>query len=310
MKRNHIRYTLAQGRKNYRTKNKVKEQIQKYDFKEGLPQEFEIIDFDFLFNEFSEEIKKPHRSEFYQILWFQKGKPTHLVDFNPIKIKPNSLLFINKNSVQLFDYKTRFKGKAILFTDNFFCKTTADTQFIRNSILFNDLLSISQINISNSIIETTFQQLKIESQKLKDNYQSDILRNDLRNLLLHSERERKKQGFIELKKDNNLELALLFKTLLDDNFVNHKKVSFYCQQMHLTPKRLNQATSKVFGKTPKNIIDSRVLLESKRLLAHTNESIKEIAFLLGFEEPTNFIKHFKKHTNKTPVEFRAEFNLA
>ena len=289
----------------------MKEKIQKYDFKEGLPQEFEIIDFDLLFNEFSEEIKKPHRAEFYQILWFQKGSPTHLVDFNPIKIKPNSFLFVNKNSVQLFDYKTRFRGKAILFTDNFFCKTETDTKFLRSSILFNDLLSISQIQIpkNNSIIETIFELLETELKNSKDNYQSDLLRNDLRNLLLQCERERRKQDFIELKKDANLEQAFYFKTLLDDNFVSHKKVSFYCHEMHLTPKRLNQATSKIFGKTPKNIIDDRVLLESKRLLSHTNESVKEIAFSLGFEEPTNFIKYFKKHNEKTPVEFREEFNL-
>ncbi|MEP3836003.1 MAG: helix-turn-helix domain-containing protein [Algibacter sp.] len=290
----------------------MRKKIQKYDFKDGLPQEFEIIDFDLLFNEFSEEIKKPHRAEFYQILWFQKGSPTHFVDFNPIKIKPNSLLFVNKNSVQLFDNRTKFRGKAILFTDSFFCKTEIDTKFLKSSILFNDLLSISQIELpkNNSIIETVFGLLETELRNSKDNYQSDLLRNDLRNLLLHSERERRKQDFIELKKDANLEQALYFKTLLDDNFITQKRVSFYCQQMHLTPKRLNQATSKIFGKTPKNIIDDRVLLESKRLLAHTSESIKEISFSLGFEEPTNFIKYFKKHTNKTPVEFRAEFNVA
>ncbi|WP_452600573.1 helix-turn-helix domain-containing protein [Pontimicrobium sp. MEBiC06410] len=290
----------------------MKDKIQKYDFKEGLPQEFEIIDFDLLFNKFSEEIKKPHRAEFYQILWFQNGSPTHFVDFKPIKIESNSLLFVNKNSVQIFDNKTKFNGKAFLFTDNFFCKTEDDTKFLRSSILFNDLLSISQIQIpqKTSILETIFQLLETELKNPKDNYQSDLLRNGLHNFLLHCERERRKQDFIELNKDTNLEQTLLFKTLLDDNFITHKKVSFYCQQMNITPKRLNQATSKIFGKTPKNIIDDRVLLESKRLLAHTNESIKEIGFSLGFEEPTNFIKYFKKHTDKTPVEFRTEFNMA
>jgi AraC-like DNA-binding protein len=186
------------------------------------------------------------------------------------------------------------------------------TKFLRSSILFNDLLSISQIQLpkNNSTIKTIFELLETEINNSKDNYQSDLLRNDLHNLLLHCERERRKQDFIELNKDTNLEQTLLFKTLLDDNFIFHKKVSFYCQQMNITPKKLNQATSKIFGKTPKNIIDDRVLLESKRLLAHTSESIKEISFSLGFEEPTNFIKYFKRHTDNTPVEFRAEFNMA
>ena len=46
------------------------EEIQKYNFKEGLPHEFEIIDFKFLFNDFSDEISQSHRAEFYQIIWF------------------------------------------------------------------------------------------------------------------------------------------------------------------------------------------------------------------------------------------------
>jgi AraC family transcriptional activator of pobA len=285
----------------------LKGKIKIYDFKEGLPQEFEIIDFNLLFSEFSEEIKKPHRADFYQIFWFREGSPLHFVDFNPIKIKPNSLLFINKNSVQLFDCRTKFKGKAILFTDNFFCRTIADTQFLKSTILFNDLLSLSHINISNSIIETIFKQLEAESRNPKDVYQADIIQNNLRNLLLHSERERRKQGFVELKKDKDLEYALILKDLLDKNFVNQKKVGFYANKMHLSAKRLNQSTSKIFGKTPKNIIDERIILESKRLFAHTTESVKEISYTLGFEEPTNFIQYFKKHTGQTPAQFRKKY---
>jgi AraC family transcriptional regulator, transcriptional activator of pobA len=60
----------------------------------------------------------------------------------------------------------------------------------------------------------------------------------------------------------------------------------------------------VLGKSPKVIISERVLLEIKRLLVHTNQSIKEIGFDLGFNEPTNFIKYFRQQTGQTPSEFR------
>jgi len=70
---------------------------------------------------------------------------------------------------------------------------------------------------------------------------------------------------------------------------------------------LNQATSKVLDKSPKELIDDRILLEAKRLLVYGNKSIKEIAFQLGFEEPTNFIKYFRKHIDKTPMEFREKY---
>jgi AraC-like DNA-binding protein len=50
-----------------------------------------------------------------------------------------------------------------------------------------------------------------------------------------------------------------------------------------------------------------VVLEAKRLLAHTTSSIKEIGFELGFDEPTNFIKYFRKHVASTPIDFRSKF---
>nr|WP_246164293.1 helix-turn-helix domain-containing protein [Xanthovirga aplysinae] len=78
--------------------------------------------------------------------------------------------------------------------------------------------------------------------------------------------------------------------------------------MFITTKRLNKATSSVLGKSPKEIVGNRIILEAKRLLAYTNESIKEIGFHLGFEEPTNFIKYFRKHCNVTPFEFRENFS--
>lgn len=286
--------------------------IESYDFKKGLSQEFELLNFSQIYAKSSEIIIKPHRLKFYGILWFQKGKPTHLVDYNPIKIKPDTLIFINKNSVQQFDQNSNFNGKAILFTDNFFCKTNEDIKFLRNNILFNDLLSISQINISDSkpVFTALFEQLENELKKHNDAYQYDIIRNLLKNLLLYSERERQKQDFVELKKDKNFDLALMFKDLLDQYYISHKNVRFYFLHMNLSAKRLNQATTKIFGKTPKKLIDERVLLASKQLLTHTNNSIKEITFSLGFQEPTNFTKYFKKHTGKTPVEFRADFTSA
>ncbi|MDR3693201.1 helix-turn-helix domain-containing protein [Mucilaginibacter sp.] len=55
---------------------------------------------------------------------------------------------------------------------------------------------------------------------------------------------------------------------------------------------------------PREFIDDRVMLEAKRLLAHTTESIKAIGFDLGFDEPPNFFKYFRKHGHLPPAEFR------
>lgn len=73
---------------------KMKSNIKKYTFKQGLPQEFELVGIGQLYNNHSDLLTTPHRTGFYHILWFQKGNPTHLVDFNPVKIKPNTILFM------------------------------------------------------------------------------------------------------------------------------------------------------------------------------------------------------------------------
>ena len=280
--------------------------IIKYDFKAGLPQEFEIVDLAELYATFKDTLTTPHRTGFYHIIWFQQGSPTHLVDFDPIKIKPNTLLFLNKDTVQRFDKKTKFGGKAILFTDSFFCKTETDTRFLRNSILFNDLFSVSQIQVNKQfkLFADLLQQMTDELQNIKDNSQSDILQNLLHNFLLHAERERRKQNFTEIKKGADLDYVMLFKDLLETGYKSQKQVNNYAKQILVTEKRLNQATTKVLGKSPKEIIDDRIMLEAKRTLSHTTESVKEIGYNLGFEEPTNFIKYFKKHSRLTPTEFR------
>ncbi|MEN9701160.1 MAG: hypothetical protein RIR55_475, partial [Bacteroidota bacterium] len=77
--------------------------------------------------------------------------------------------------------------------------------------------------------------------------------------------------------------------------------------MAVSEKKLNKSTLKVLGKSPKVLIDERVVLEAKRLLAHTTSSIKEIGFELGFDEPTNFIKYFRKHVASTPIDFRSKY---
>ena len=290
----------------------MKSDIKKYSFKQGLPQEFELVGIGQLYNNHSDSLTTPHRAGFYHILWFQKGSPTHLVDFNPVEIKPNTILFLNKDTVQRFDKKGGFDGKAILFTDGFFCNTEEDIKYLRSSILFNDLFSVSQIQMSKtaSLFAHLFQLMEIELENEKDISQPHILKNLLHNFLLLSERERRKQNFTEIKKSADLDYVMLFKDLLESNYHKLKQVSNYAKIISVTEKRLNQATSKILGKSPKQMIDERVMLEAKRLLAHTNESVKEIGFELGFDEPTNFIKYFRKHSNSTPVEFREQFALA
>ena len=98
-----------------------------------------------------------------------------------------------------------------------------------------------------------------------------------------------------------------FLDLVDAGFRTEKKVSAYARRMGVPEKRLQAATAAAFGKSPKALIDERAALEAKRLLVYGGGSVKEIAFALGFEETTNFVKWFRKHAGTTPAGFRARY---
>lgn len=267
------------------------------------------MDLGHLYREFPDILTTSFRTGFYHVIWFKKGSPNFLVDFKPIEIIPNTILFLTKDTVQRLGKNIYFEAKAILFTDSFFCKTENDATFLRSSILFSDLFSHAQINLQEnaSMFLSLFRLMEMEVENERDISQDAILKNLLHSFLLLSERERRKQDFIEIKKGVNLDYVLLFKDLLEANYRKLKKASEYADKISITNKQLNHATSKILDRSPKQIINERVMLEAKRLLAHTHESVKEIGFKLGFQEPTNFTKYFRKHTGLTPVEFREQY---
>ncbi|TRX66174.1 AraC family transcriptional regulator [Carboxylicivirga sp. M1479] len=283
--------------------------IKKYPFKNGLPLEFEIIDLSSVLNTKKEVMVVPHRPQFYHILWIKQGSATHYIDFKPISIEDDCIIFVPHNSVNLYDGDGIYKGKSIIFTDGFFCKNEQDIQFLHSSMLYSDLYGIAKIKLHDTAsgIRDTFKAMEAEYQRSVDSRHYNILHNLLHVFLLQAEREIQKQGVEELQPGVNLDYLMLYKDLLEQNFRKERSVNKYATELSISEKQLYKATTTLLGKTPKQIIDERVLLEAKRLLVHSHQSIKEIAYKLGYDEPTNFIKYFKKHTHKTPSEFREQY---
>ena len=282
--------------------------IKRISFKEGLALEIEVISIAETLSKHRDNIAFPHRDNYYNIFFYHKGTANHIVDFKTIQVKPNSFVFVNKNRVQMLDPKGGYDGKFLLFTENFFDKYPDDIKYLRNNILFNDLLEEPVLNVKQgSPILAILQEIEAEIARPHDQLQHDILHNLLHNLLLSAEREKRTTGFNEIRKGEEFDYTIQFINLLENNYKDIKSVERFASMMAVSDKKLNKSTNKVLGKSPKEIIDERVILEAKRVLAHTGNSIKEIAFELGFEEPTNFVKYFKKHVGKTPIEFRGQF---
>ncbi|MBL0745734.1 helix-turn-helix domain-containing protein [Chryseolinea lacunae] len=285
---------------------KERRSIAEFKFKPSLSLEFEIISIKDLYSKNKKQITLPHRANFYHIIWIEKGSPTHLVDFHTVKVPRNSILFVNKLQVHLFDSSEKYDGKLILFTDRFFCKNQDDIDFLNTTVLFNDLLETVPLKldgISNSL-QSLIQLVGAELASDDDPIKRNVLRNYLHAFLLLCDREKRRQGFRQIPKGADRDYSMLFSSLVNEHFSKIRSVYEYAEMMHVPEKRLSRATAHVLGKSPKELISERVLLEIKRLLVHTNKSIKEIGFDLGFNEPSNFIKYFRQQAGQTPSEFR------
>lgn len=95
-----------------------------------------------------------------------------------------------------------------------------------------------------------------------------------------------------------------FLKLVAENFMTHKTIGFYADQLYLTPKYLSGLVKTVSGRTASEWIDSFIVLEAKNLLKYSNLTVKEIGYKLHFASIPSFFKFFKSHTGKTPTEYR------
>lgn len=97
-----------------------------------------------------------------------------------------------------------------------------------------------------------------------------------------------------------------FFIMVEKRFKEDRKVDNYAKDLGITAKHLAYVIKKTTGKHPSEWLESYVLLEAKKLLKSTDDSIQNIAFDLNFATPSHFSKFFKDRTDMTPKEFRAQ----
>src|SRR5690606_39760809 len=95
-----------------------------------------------------------------------------------------------------------------------------------------------------------------------------------------------------------------FEVLVDKMYVDTKNVSDYAEELNITPNYLTTTVKKLTGKSAKEVIQERLLVESKSLLKFSGLDIAEIAYRLNFQEPTHFTRLYKKLSGTTPNKFR------
>ena len=100
-----------------------------------------------------------------------------------------------------------------------------------------------------------------------------------------------------------------FEELVEKLFPTERSVSAYARRLGCSEKTLDRACAAAVGITPKQLIQRRVILEAKRMLAHSEASVKSLASDFGFSEVTNFVKYFRRATAESPAAFRRRIQM-
>ena len=249
----------------------------------------------------------PHRHNYYTVLWSHNQSGKHRVDYQEFEMQSDDIYFISPGMVHQVIHTPDASATVILFTCDFLDQNAIGENFIQDLNLFSEISFTPPIKID----KETATQLKGIVGQMQEAFDNDAqFRNEmigayLKLFLIACNKfahppvtdniQAMQSGKIILKN---------FKDKLEQHFTEWKKVGDYAAALNLSPDYLNEAVKATIGKTAKEIIQQRIILEAKRLGLHTDMTTKEIAYRIGFDDPSHFSKFFKNCEGSSFSEFR------
>ncbi|WP_163324024.1 AraC family transcriptional regulator [Draconibacterium mangrovi] len=253
-------------------------------------------------------VKYPHRHDFFEVLYLQKGSGSHVIDGNKYDIEPPCIFFMSPGQAHKIEFSHDIDGFIFIFTADFYLLNQRNPNRL---IEFPFFFTIRQDNPP-LVLKDENDKLFLESLFKKgvneirrpEGYSIDILRSALDLILTtcaslypYDKNRWKGKGHIVVKK---------FFQLLEEHFHENLSVAQYADIMALTPNHLTQTVNQLTGKTSSQIIKSKQIIEIKRLLVHTNLSVSEIAVKMNFPDQSYFAKFFKREVGLSPLQFRSQ----
>lgn len=251
--------------------------------------------------------KKLHQHHHYILYLIASGSGKHEIDLNEYEINGNQAFFISSGQLHQC-FASDVLGYFIQFDLDFYHSIRTPFKLFDFPFFHTALLeSCLELGENYDKIQNLVSQMFLEFEAKENLGKWNILRYQLEILLIELTRiKQQNTSNAHILVPNNKKLRKL-EFLIEKYFVEHKDVNFYANQLHISSRHLNSIISLQTGKSISEMIQNRILIESKRLLLHSEKTVSEIAFELGFSDKAYFHRFFKKTTGETPLHFRQHF---
>ena len=251
-------------------------------------------------------LEKAHRHDFYATILFTKGSGIHEIDFQKYDVLPGSLFFMSPGQIHSWELSDDIEGYLFFCLQDFY-ELHYVNQKLRNFPFFGSVNFPRKLQLNNNELDENINLML----QLQEEYQSqNIMKNGLMlslmsQIFINSTRQFSRD-FENLASSASLSYFKHyqeFETLVEEYFTTEKSIAFYASLLNISSKHLNRITQTVVQKTATDVITERVILEAKRMLMYLDESLVEIAFRLGYEEYSYFVRVFRKTSGMTPTQF-------
>ncbi len=253
---------------------------------------------------------QPHVHTFYEIIWFTEAGGVYTVDFHDYDIQANSIFVLSPGQVHCFDGKTRHKGVVLKFRTDFLDNMNAEKESLVKYSIFNAFYSSPYYLVTNPEVIHELHELtrKMDEEQLEDSGfgHQELLHSLVKIFLINVYRYGSRHGSPQLDTVKpSHRLFIMFRNMLEFNFPTMHLVQDYADKLNVSAKTLSNSVKECADKAPLTFINDRISLEAMRLLRFTDLRVKEIAYRLGYDDPSYFVKFFKRQTGIQPSEFRA-----
>lgn len=253
------------------------------------------------------ELVVPERVEFHLLFLIDSGAGVHRVDFRTLPLRAGSLVFVRLGQVQQWSALSTAQGPLVIISPEAMAPSS------RRGQSHPDLLSLAEWPQYATLESTLFDETNRDILRLRadierfsgTSLETAIIHHTLYALLLRLARDLR-TGADATTHSREAQIHRDYLRQLESAFHRRLSVLDYARALACSESTLSRACLAVTGKTAKALLDLRIALEAKRLLAHSPVAVAQIGYQLGFSEPTNFVKFFRRLEGMTPEAFRRQ----